>query len=594
MEVEIKEQSQEGMSRAAKKRAKKKQKQKVTKANAEDNAAELPAKRPRVQPPKEPLSQNKSEEKAGNDKAPATTTNIPTVSCNRLCDIVTSDDFSTSRERARGVLQFLLHDTSVANFYSDYFEKQPLFVQSESKGFRKRFQGGSILSKQSIRDALNEHPAYYGRDLNVTRYEKGKDGVKRRVTLDLMKDPADIVVEDDELDPTDVSNYVPVDTKSLWKQYKDGCTIRLLCPHKHADDLQSILSLLELEWGCMVGANAYLTPPCHSQGFAPHYDDIEAFCLQLEGRKRWKVYPPRSKGEHLPRASSEDFTEEDLKDLEPILDVVMEPGDMLYMPRGWIHQACTLPSGTEKDGHSLHLTISSMQQWAWADLMEILLPAALEAATKSDTSTYLRAGLPPRFLDYMGAMHDNRDEDVPEVLKKLASSVEDEHDKANANHVKELQEGFRVETKKRIMRVAKEAMNMLDAVCDQMAKRYLSDRQPPGWTPHEKEVTGDEDEEMLPNRLLRLRRPGVARLVLEDDKAIVYHCCDNSRVYHEKPLSPLEFELDDAPAIEQLLNTNEPHWICVSDLIHDSIEDKVGVAQALYDEGILALRPRDD
>ena len=34
------------------------------------------------------------------------------------------------------------------------------------------------------------------------------------------------------------------------------------------------------------GANVYLTP-AGCQGFSPHYDDINAFVLQLEGEKRW-------------------------------------------------------------------------------------------------------------------------------------------------------------------------------------------------------------------------------------------------------------------------------------------------------------------
>jgi lysine-specific demethylase/histidyl-hydroxylase NO66 len=76
--------------------------------------------------------------------------------------------------------------------------------------------------------------------------------------------------------------------------------------------------------------------PSGSQGFAPHYDDIEAFVLQLEGRKHWKLYKPRSEGEVLPRYSSSNFNEDEIG--SPVLDVVLEPGDMLYFPRGFIHQ----------------------------------------------------------------------------------------------------------------------------------------------------------------------------------------------------------------------------------------------------------------
>ena len=35
-----------------------------------------------------------------------------------------------------------------------------------------------------------------------------------------------------------------------------------------------MLAFLQDYFGCMMGANAYLTP-ADSQGFAPHYDDIE-------------------------------------------------------------------------------------------------------------------------------------------------------------------------------------------------------------------------------------------------------------------------------------------------------------------------------
>ena len=79
-----------------------------------------------------------------------------------------------------------------------------------------------------------------------------------------------------------------------------------------------------------------------SQGFAPHWDDIDAFVLQIEGAKRWRLHPHLDEGSKLPRFSSADFAPKDLA--EPFLDTVLEPGDLLYMPRGLVlaHMpACT-------------------------------------------------------------------------------------------------------------------------------------------------------------------------------------------------------------------------------------------------------------
>ena len=86
-------------------------------------------------------------------------------------------------------------------------------------------------------------------------------------------------------------------------------------------------------------------------------------------------------------------------------------------------------------------------------------------------------------------------------------------------------------------------------------------------------------------------RTGIARVVMEDEKCVVYHCNDNQRD-HASEIAPMEFEVDDGPAIEQLFKTVSPMWVRVTDLPHppaEDIDDKIGIVQSLFDEGIIAV-----
>ena len=103
---------------------------------------------------------------------------------------------------------------------------------------------------------------------------------------------------------------------------------------------------LEALLGHPVQANAYLTPR-QSQGLPVHHDTHDVFVLQVAGTKRWLVYEPV-----LELPLREQRYDPALGDpAETVLDVVLGPGDTLYLPRGWLHQALT----SEDD--SLHLTV---------------------------------------------------------------------------------------------------------------------------------------------------------------------------------------------------------------------------------------------
>ena len=70
--------------------------------------------------------------------------------------------------------------------------------------------------------------------------------------------------------------------EEVWGRFKTGCSVRLSWPQRHSDEVWGMVSLLEEYFGCGGGCNAYLTP-ARSQGFAPHFDDVDAFVLQAAG-----------------------------------------------------------------------------------------------------------------------------------------------------------------------------------------------------------------------------------------------------------------------------------------------------------------------
>ena len=141
------------------------------------------------------------------------------------------------------------------------------------------------------------------------------------------------------------------------------------------NSLHLLLHVLERHWNCAVGCNAYLTP-ANAQGFAPHSDDVDVFVLQLEGRKTWRVYPPGAGDQEVwPRISSRDF---EPRELPKPTEVHLEPGDLLYLPRGTIHAAVS-----DRDSHSLHATISTGHRTTWADFIHIALDGALAMAAKA-------------------------------------------------------------------------------------------------------------------------------------------------------------------------------------------------------------------
>ncbi|KJE96408.1 nucleolar protein 66 [Capsaspora owczarzaki ATCC 30864] len=269
-----------------------------------------------------------------------------------------SDVESSSLDTARRVLESLLKPITMEEFFNSFWESKPLVVRRSRPNYYSE-----VFSTATMFELFSKHDIHFTKNVDVTLYENDE-----RVTV------------------SPPGRVLPPIAQSF---LDDGCSLRLLNPHSYDDRVWSLLARLQEAFGAGAGANVYLTP-CESQGFAPHYDDIDAFVLQLEGTKEWKLHRPRPVDPVLPFISSRDIPADQLE--EPFITVQLNPGDLLYMPRGTIHQARTT------DGKpSLHITISTCQKNSWFHLLEKAMPAVLEHASRSGTID-IRQSVPASFL----------------------------------------------------------------------------------------------------------------------------------------------------------------------------------------------------
>ena len=129
--------------------------------------------------------------------------------------------------------------------------------------------------------------------------------------------------------------------------FAEGATLVLQALHLHHLPAARYCRGLEMALGCPVQANAYWTPPA-AQGFGVHHDTHDVFVLQIAGHKRWRVYDPALE---LPVRDQKWSPELGEGIGAPAMDLVLAPGDTLYLPRGAPHEAFT------SDEASLHLTV---------------------------------------------------------------------------------------------------------------------------------------------------------------------------------------------------------------------------------------------
>lgn len=220
------------------------------------------------------------------------------------------------------VVPGLLHPYTDKDFFSKYFEIQPLHISRNQSGYFD-----SILSIEDIDDYLAAAHISYP-DVNMA---SASDASSPSSWLPMPQAGKKLDVVKDE----------------VLKGLANGDTLIVNLLEQKIPKLNKFLCRQAEEWMVELTANAYITPPSQ-QGFEWHYDDHDVLVLQIKGSKNWEILPD------TPFLPDQNFKSRysKLKNDDGAQSYVLQEGDSLYIPRGIYHKA------KSQDHTSVHLTLA--------------------------------------------------------------------------------------------------------------------------------------------------------------------------------------------------------------------------------------------
>lgn len=252
----------------------------------------------------------------------------------------------------RGVFDLarLLAPIQVSTFRHEYWEATPLIISRDDPQY---FQ--ELLSLQDVDEILSTS------SLRSTDIRLVRDG------------------HESSLNKQTVSGSPALRLEQVYAEYREGSTIVLQFIHERWHPLMKLVSSLSAELSAGFQVNAYLTPR-NSAGLGLHYDSHDVFVLQVAGSKHWRLFEPVVR---LP-LRGQPYQRDKLTSARQLQEFDLKAGDLLYLPRGFIHEA------TSSDETSLHLTVGVLPI-TWAEVILASVEAVIERNVR------FRESLPPGF-----------------------------------------------------------------------------------------------------------------------------------------------------------------------------------------------------
>jgi ribosomal protein L16 Arg81 hydroxylase len=256
-------------------------------------------------------------------------------------------------KRPGSALASIIDPIDSASFVADYWERKPLLVRRDDPAFY-----ANLLTFEDV-DYILANSGLRESDLRVV--VDGQNLWQRK-------------------DQDARGHFAPGTLEDVYRAYRTmGATINLTYLHERWEPLVRLSQKLTAELTMEVTCAAYLTAG-GAHGLKAHYDTHDIFVAQISGTKHWRLYdsphplPLQDQRYYWPVGGPGD----------PIAEVDVTPGDLLYVPRGLVHDA------TSADEPTLHLAIGVVPV-RWADLIS----AVVTEITGQDSR--FRAAVPTRF-----------------------------------------------------------------------------------------------------------------------------------------------------------------------------------------------------
>ncbi|MGA5135145.1 cupin domain-containing protein [Streptomyces olivoreticuli] len=158
------------------------------------------------------------------------------------------------------------------------------------------------------------------------------------------------------------SSWHRIQPADLHDRLTDGASLVLDSVEEMHPPVGAAAAALERFVRMTVQANLYASWTAEP-GFGVHWDDHAVVVCQIRGAKRWLVYGPTRQD---PGWVDVEFPEEPQG--EPLDEIVLNEGDLLYLPRGWWHSVVA-----DTGQPSLHLTFGLTGPSTGADLLHWLV-----------------------------------------------------------------------------------------------------------------------------------------------------------------------------------------------------------------------------